>query len=244
MNWCDKTTWWYNAKPVVNEIPTVLDGYRKEWKLSHDVIIDVYHGKLTGENSLSAMRVAVTLDGYTLTEQDPHYGTGGDFVVNYRTGTITLSKSAPVGKDPLVSYYYEDGSLFVISPGNGEVWKLKGAESQFSDDVEMTDTLVYEVWAYNTNDLPNKVMVAAPDEYKTIYDFINDSNKAYPIIPALGGTGWRGSPRQISVFSWDFQTTTDLSSSYGMELRIYLQHDTPFNGTFSTGTFYFIRENE
>lgn len=244
MNWCDKTTWFYNAKPVIDETPTTTDGYRKVWKLAYDTVIDVYHGKLTGEASLSEMRVKVVLDGLTLTEQDPHYGVGGDYVVDYSTGTITLANSADAGTDPIVSYYREDGSLWIMSPAEGESWKLKGAESQFSEDVIMTDTLVYEVWAYNPYDLPNKVMVVAPDEYKTMYDFINDANKSYPLIPALGGPGWRGSPKQISVFAWDFQTTTDLVSSYGMELRVRLEHDAPFEGTFATGTFYFIRESE
>jgi hypothetical protein len=46
------------------------------------------------------------------------------------------------------------------------------------------------------------------------------------------------------VFAWDFQTTTELTSSWGMELRVRLEHDTAYGGTFATGTFYFIREQE
>lgn len=242
-NWCDKTTWWYSATHVSNETATTTDPDRKVWSLSHQYIIDTYHGKLTGEESLPDYRVVVTVGGVQKAEQDPHYGTGGDFVVDYGAGTIAFTES--LGSDPpVVSYYHESGSTWAIRPTAGEIWKLKGAESQFSDDVVMNDSMVYEVWAYDPNDLPNKMMVAFPDYYKSIADFVNDANKAYPPIPAIGGPGWRGNKRPVYVFAWDFQTTTELVSSYGMELRVRLEHDAPYGGTFATGTFYFIREQE
>jgi hypothetical protein len=243
-NWCDRTTWWYSSVPVEDETATTTDGERKVWQLAHTNVIDVFHGKLTGENMLADLRVVVTVGGETKAEQDPHYGAGGDFTIDYAAGTITFFESVAAGNDPVVSYNYENGSTYVIQPDPGEVWKLKGSEAQFSEDVEINDTMVYEVWAYNPLDLPNKVMVAEPDEYLTIYDFINDANKAYPSIPPLGGSGWRGTQVKVQVFAWDFQSTTDLLSSYGMELRVRLKHDTPYGGTFATGTFYFLRSEE
>jgi hypothetical protein len=240
-NWCDKTTWWYSSIKVTNETATTSDAERKIWSVVHSPMIDVYHGKLTGERSLTDHRVSITVDGVLKTEQDPHYASGGDYVVDYAAGTITFTEAIAAGVSPLVSYYYENGSTWVIAPAPGEVWRLKGAESQFSDDVEMLDTMVYEVWAYNPADLPNKIQVCTPDCYNSMQDFVNDANKAYPAIPAIGGTGWRGSKRPITVFAWDFQTTTDLDSSWGMELRVRLEHNTPYKGTFATGTFYFIR---
>jgi hypothetical protein len=244
-NWCDKTTWWYSATHVSDETATTVDPERKVWSLAHQNVIDTYHGKLTGEEALPDYLVVVKVGGVTKGEQDPHYGTGGDYTVNYAAGTITFLSAVPGGTDPVVSYYHETGSTWIISPAAGEVWKLKGAESQFSDDVDMTDSMVYEVWAYDPNDPPNKMMVAFPDYYKTMSDFVNDANKAYPTIPAFGSpTNWRASKRPITVFAWDFQTTTPLVSSWGMELRVRLEHDTPYAGTFATGTFYFIREQE
>lgn len=243
-NWCDRTTWWYSATHVVDETATTTDSERKVWQLAHENVIDTYHGKLTGEELLPDYRVVVKVGGVEKSERDPHVGSGGDYVIDYAAGTITFVSAVGAGDDPVVSYYYESGSTWIIQPAAGEVWKLKGAESQFSEDVELTDSMVYEVWAYNPSDLPNKMMVASPDYYKTIYDFINDANKAYPAVPALGGMGWRGATKQTYVFAWDFQTTTELVSSYGMELRVRLEHDTPYGGTFATGTFYFIREEE
>lgn len=243
-NWCDRTTWWYSSVAVEDEVATTTDPERKVWSVSHQNIIDVFHGKITGELLLAEKRVVVVVNSVTKEEQDPHYGTGGDFTVDYAAGTITFLESVPAGNDPVVSYNYENGSTFVIEPDPGEIWKLKGSEAQFSEDVELLDSMIYEVWAYNPYDPPNKIMVASPDVYKTIFDFANDANKAYPSIPALGGTGWRGSQQKVQVFAWDFQTTTPLVSSWGMELRVRLEHDTPYGGTFATGTFYFLREDE
>lgn len=241
VNWCDRTTWWYSAAHISNETPTTTDPERKIWKLAHQYVIDAYHGKITGEENIPEYRVVVYVGGAPKLEQDPHSGSGGDYVVDYAGGTITFLESVPVGSDPVVSYYRENGSTWVITPNDGGVWKLKGAECQFSEDVEMNDSIIYELWAYDPNNFPAKMMVASPDCYKTIYDFINDANKAYPLIPPLGGSGWRGSKKSVYVFAWDFQTTTDLDSTYGVELRVRLEHDTPFGGTFATGTFYFIR---
>lgn len=242
-NWCDKTTWWYSATPVQNEIATTTDPERKVWSLIHQNVIDVFHGKLTGEDSLPERRVLVVSNGVTLLEKDPDTGIG-DFLVDYAAGTLTFDSAIPVGQEPVVSYYYENGSLWIIAPSSDETWRLKGAEAQFSDDVVMTDTMTYEVWAYNPEDMPNKVMVVAPDYYKSITDYVNDSNKAYPPVPAIGGSGWRGNKRPVYVFAWDFQTTTDLIGAYGMELHVRLLNNRPFTGTFSTGTFYFIRDKQ
>lgn len=243
-NWCDRTTWWYSAEFVTDEAATTSDAERKIWLVANQHVIDVYHGKLTGEEAIPQYRVRVTLAGAPLVERDPHFGVGGDFVVDYASGSLIFAVAVPEGVTPVVDYAYEHGSTWVMQPTPGEVWKLKGAESQFSEDVVMTDSMVYEVWVYNPADLPSKMMVAAPDYYKTIQDFVNDSNKSYAPIPAIGGAGWRGASKQSYVFAWDFQTTTELSSKYGMELRVRLEHDLPYGGTCATGSFYFIREDE
>ena len=243
-NWCDPTTWWYSAVRMTDEVAATTDPSRKVWNLAHDNVIDVFHGKLTGEEALPDYLVVVKVNGSQKVEQDPHIGSGGDYVIDYAAGTVTFFDSVPGGSDPVVSYYHENGSTWIIQPTQGETWKLKGAESQFSEDIILTDTMVYEVWAWDPNNPGQKMMVAFPDYYKSIYDFINDSNKAYPPVPALGGPGWRGATKSTYVFAWDFQTTTELISSYGMELRVRLEHDKPYGGTFATGTFYFIRESE
>jgi hypothetical protein len=243
INWCDPTTWWPSALAAAGEVATTNDPARKVWSLAHQNVIDVYHGKITGESNLPECRVKVTLGGVELVEQDPHYGSGGDFVVGYVAGTITLSSSAPANQDPVVDYYYEHGSRWVIPAEVGEVWRLKGAECQFSDDIGLRDSTIYEVWITDPS-TGQKVMADTPDVYKTMADFINDANKAYPAYPAFDEAHWRGSKRPVYIFAWDFQTTTDFPAAYGAELHVRLEHDQPHVGTFATGTFYYIRQSE
>jgi hypothetical protein len=335
-NWCDRTTWYEQSVRIVNEEMITTDLDRKVWETSHKNITDTYHGKLTGEDNLSdadgySYRVLVTADGYEKTEQNPHYGSGGDFTVNYKDGYITFFESIPVEISPLITYHYENGSRWTIKPTAGEVLKLKRAEAQFSEDVVLTDTLVYDLYgsvnsfapqyvyyratgtvtftnnsniitgvdtlftteiipgqyiryegdgpecymvvatvdsntqitladiyvgsstsgsaAYSTYPsgvIPSETLIqlVGADKYKTIYDYYNDANGCYPEIPVLGGTNWRAAQKKVYSFPWDFQTTTDFRSSSKMELRVYLEHDTNYGGTYATGTFYLLRVNE
>jgi len=339
-NLCDRTTWYEQSVYVEAEEATTTDVDRKIWKVTHTNIIDTYHGKLTGEDGLSdnddrTYRVTVKIDATEKTERDPHFGTGGDFTVDYDAGEIHFSESVGVNATVTVTYHYENGSRWTLRPSQGEILKLKRAECQFSEDVEITDTLVYDLYGlvdsfaptyvykratgtltfvnnsetvtgsgttfttelaagqyiclesdlgssgpgayaqietvdsntqltlvslyggssdsgtaaysdYQSGVIPSGTLIqlVTPDKYKTMCDFINDANGMYPEMPPLGGTGWRGCPKKVYSFPWDFQTTTDLRSSSGMELRVYLEHDTPYTGTYVTGTFYCLRVNE
>ena len=79
--------------------------------------------------------------------------------------------------------------------------------------------------------------------YKCMQDFYNESNGALPTLPALGGEGWRGAP-EVVVLSWNYAALLNLHSSMGMEVRIYLEHHTPFTGTYATATVYGLSEDE
>ena len=248
-NWCDPTTWWYSSLYVENEVASKKDGYDGYiYELSHHNIIDSFHGKFTGEwNQLdingNSLRVLVKVNDVEKAEKDP-CTLVGDYEVNYNSGEIRFYSQVQESSIVKVSYHYENGSTWILSPDNGEVCRIKSIECQFSEDVEMTDSMIYEIYAYNPYDLPNKVQVTSPDVYKTMWDFINDANKAYPKIPAIGGATWRGLNSNVYVFSWDFQSASSLSSLFGVELRVRLEHNIPFKGTCCTGTFYCIRNSE
>ena len=62
--------------------------------------------------------------------------------------------------------------------------------------------------------------------------------RAYPKYPSFGGAGWRGIADETIVLDWDYVAATLLRSDYGMEVRIKLQHDAHFTGTYATATFY------
>lgn len=339
-NLCDRTTWYEQSVYVEDEVASTTDILRKIWNVDHTNIIDTYHGKLTAEEYLTdsadrSYRVRVTVDSEEKTEQDPHYGTGGDYTVDYEAGEIHFFSSVSVNAEVKVTYHYENGSRWTVRPAAGEILKIKRVECQCSTDAIPTDTLVYDAYGLVDSFAPTYVYRRAtgtatfthdsatvtgsgtsfttelsvgqylclesdlgssgpevygqiesiesntsltladvyagssssgtaayayfqsgvilsgtliqlmqPDKYKTIIDFINDSNGSYPVVSAFGGSGWRGCPKDMMTFAWDFQSTTDLRSSSGMELRVYLEHDSPYQGTVVTATFYCYRVKE
>jgi len=259
-NWCDKTTWYHNAIRVdgyvayCDNAPTYTI-----YDMGSLSIIDTYHGKISGEDFLKSddgysFRVTVKVNGVEKTEQDPHYGSGGDYTINYDTGKITFLNALTESDVVTTTYFYASGSEWVLSPLAGKTLKVSRAEVQFSDDIEITDTIIFQAYGLVdvfapqlvNNPFPSgtKIPLGDADVMKTIMDYINDANGAYPEIPALGGGGWRGMSRKIITFPWDYQSVTDLFSSAGMEIRIKLEHDVPFNGAVATATFYCLSVDE
>jgi len=88
------------------------------------------------------------------------------------------------------------------------------------------------------------IPIGSPTIYKTMMNYIDEANGAMPEIPPMGGAGWRGTSQAVQIFPWRYQAMTELVSSYGMEIRIQLQHETPFGGDVATATFYCLSEPE
>jgi hypothetical protein len=253
-NWCDRTTWYSKSNFVDGEVVAFVSG---SYQLSHGNIIDTYHGKLTGEDFLKdsngiSYRVKLFASGTQKFEQDPHYGVGGDFTVNYDDGTVT-----PVSgqfEDPVtVSYHYATTSEFIIKPSLGKCLVLNNTETQFSDDIVINDSVSFKVYGFVEVFAPHLCPVPYPSgtlihldtlRYKTIFDFYNEAMRSYPSYPALGGSGWRGTTHPTYIFDWDYVSSQTIYSSKGMELHIMLDHDVPMGGTFGTTTFYFISQDE
>ncbi len=260
-DWTDKTTWYTKAIRVVNETAS-NDGYNTTYSLAHGYIIDTYHGKLTGEDYLKDKdgynyRATVKVNGTTKTEQDPHYGTGGDYTINYIDGKITFLNSLNSEDAVTATYHYATTSEFILAPAAGKKLLIELADVQFSTDIEITDSVVFnpkglvDVFApqylqSNGGPYPSgtKIPLSNPLVYKGIKDFQADAIRAYPKYDALGGNGWRGLNVAMWVFNWDYVRSTALYSGYGMEISLKLQHDTPFNGTYASATFYCGSESE
>jgi len=224
--------------------------------LSHDTIIDNYHGKISEEDGLldsdeNSYRVSVTVndkDGYT--EQDPHYGSGGDYVVDYVDGYINFTYPLDSSDVVKVTYYYENGSRYTISPTSGKELKIMLAEVQFSTDVVITDSVHFDTYGYAAVFAPQlglppgtKIKIQGII-YKGLKDFYNDAVRAYPKMSALGGANWRAANFDMIVLDWDYVSAATLHSLYGMETRVFLEHDTPLEGSFGTATFYCTSEDE
>lgn len=259
-NWADRTTWYYRAVRVVDETATCEDpGTYTQYKVANPNLIDTYHGKISSEDFLAdaqgnSYRVVVKVDGVEKTEQDPHLGSGGDYTIAYETGVITFLSALTDSSVVKVTYHYENGSEWVVAPNPGKILKIRKVEVQFSEDIVLTDSILFqpygpvEIWAPNLLDNPypagTKLPLGNPDVLKTMQDYVNDANGAFPSIPVLGGNGWRGTKSPIHIFQWDYQTLTEVSSAKGVEVRLKLEHDIPFEGSVGVATFYCLSEDE
>jgi len=260
-NWCDRTSWYPSSVYVEDEVAGD-SGDHTTYELDHQGVVDTYHGKITFEDFLKDSsnhnyRVAVTVNDVVKAEQDPHTGSGGDFTVDYALGKITFLTALQGTEVVKVTYHYANGSSFTVAPIVGKTLVIEKVEVQCSDDLEMNDTFVFQAYGlvdvfapqlmgppYN---LPSgtKIPLGDPLKYKTINDIINDSNHSYPSYPVIGGNGWRGNKKPLWIFAWDYDVgTTLLHSSYGMEVRISLEHETKCGGTSATATMYCTSESE
>lgn len=256
-DWSDPTTWYAASTRVENEVATTAD--QTVYTLAHANVIDVFHGRITQEDFLrdganNSYRVVVKVNDVTKTEQDPHTGTGGDYTINYEAGAVTFLTSLAPEDVVTVTYYYAASSTFIIKPAAGKKLIIDLVEVQFSLDTEITDSVLFqpygyvEVFAPQYSPVPypagTKIPLGNPFVYKGMRDFMNDAVRAYVRYPAIGGESWRGLQGETLVLDWDYVRATVLEASKGMEIRISLQHDTPYNGSFATATFYCGTENE
>ena len=252
-NWCDKTTWYQSSVYVSGETVSLndSDGY---YHLAHQFIIDSYHGKITLEDSLKdpashSFRVSITIDGYAKTEQDPHYGTGGDYVIDYTNGIVKPLSWTPQDSDTFVAtYHYAGSASFTILPTPGKQLLVNMAECQFSTDIVMNDTVTFQVLGYAGVFAPQlgypytTLIPLTSFKYKSMSDLYNDAVKAYPIYPPMGGNGWRGMQVSSTVLDWDYVSSTTVNSASGMQVIVSLDHNMPFGGTYATVTFYCTSE--
>lgn len=255
-NWCDPTTWYGDSVYVEDEYATNI-GDNQTYQLDHYNIIDTFHGKMFGEDFLTDsegrdFRVHVKvngLDGYT--EHDPHYtdySDDYDYIIDYENAQITFASPLQSDDDVTVTYHYENGSTFYAKVASGKTLFIDGSEVQFSTDIDPTDTIKYQIFVYNPyypTYGPLKVPYGEPNVYKTMADFQVEATKIYPVFPAVGAEGnWRGMSKPLVVLNWDYVSGTLLKSSYGTEIRIWLEHDKPFDGSYASLTFYGIEEDE
>lgn len=251
-DWSDPTTWYSNAIRVVDEV-AINSGDDQQYEISNKWVIDTYHGKLSKEDYLTdqdgySFRTIVKVNDIVKTEQDPHYGSGGDYTVDYLDGYIDFISPLSPSDEVKITYHYATNSTFVVKPDVGKQIKIVYVEVQFSKDIVITDSTVFQPNGYVDIFAPNLtpdpyppgtlIPLENPVVYKGITDYQNDANRSYPSYPAMGGPGWRGMGEDIIVFVWDYTSSTILRSDYGMEIAISLQHDEPFAGSYATVTFY------
>lgn len=246
-NFCDKTTWYYASTPA-NEILTD-SGDGLTFNSTHTYWIDLTHGKVTFEDDIifnnNKWYVAITSDSVAMIEDV-------DYTVNYVNGTVTFASSQS-GKTIEATYWYAGSSLFVVRPPVGKKLELTRVEVQFSSDIQLNDTMTFNVYGYAGVFAPQYVPVpysaldviplGRPLKYKNGKDYLNESNGTYPVIPPFGGTS-RGIQSSSITFPWTYLTKTQLLYSAGMQVMISMQNHTPHGGEFATVTLYCVVDDE
>jgi len=204
--------------------------------------------------------VAITVDDVAVTESTPDT-TDGDYQINYETGVVTFNASQ-TGKSVKATYSYATTSDFYVTPNEGTTIRLTAVEAQFSSDLVLTDTIMFDFEGRVEYFAPQLVNDVNPDgvtsfptgthiplgyrrEYKTMYDYIAEAQRSYPEIPALGGPGWRGMNGPVHVYRWPYQedATRDVKSVSGMRIRIKLVNDIPYTGDMAIVTLYSVSTN-
>jgi hypothetical protein len=239
VNWCDKTTWYPSSVEVTDETMTDSgDGLtfnpdtQRPW-------VDVTHGKITGEYDLrSEYRPIIEVNSVQKTENSPGE-TDNDYTINYSTGQVTFNSSQSGNTVVVKQYHYVVDSEWIIAPSAGKVIRLTQVEVQFCKDVELIDSIVFQLYVGGNP-------YGGASVFQTMYDFINESSLSYPEIPQMGGSGWRGMTAPVHIFRWPYveRGTTDLRSSLSMEVHVCLENDIELGGDFAVTTFYGVTEDE
>lgn len=260
--WTDPTTW-YSMSEYVEDENVTLEADLQTGQLANVHIIDVTHGKLWKEDDLISAHTGlsykpvVKVNGVVREEQDPDYAFTNDpdlkgfYTIDYAAGIITFNEALNAGNTVTVSYHYATTSDFILQPDPGKVLDLSRVEVQFTEDVSITDTIIFtteglaeflapDLVASGTLEPTDYVPVGRNIAYKTFYDYCNEANGTYPItsVTTAANPTWRDGTQRVVTFPWDYQSVISLDSAWGLRVRVHLKNDRPFRGTFATSTFY------
>jgi len=146
-NFCNKATWYSTSERVVDEV-AIDSGDHQHYTLAHTPV-DAYHGKITFEDQLRdaqdyRYRVTVKVDGIIKIEQDPHFASGGDFIINYADKTITFINSLTGIEIVSVTYHKVVNSIYKFGATPGKNLIVDHVEVQFSDDCVLKDTFLFQ----------------------------------------------------------------------------------------------------
>lgn len=251
-NFCDKTTWFQQSIKVTGEA-LVDSGNGLTWNSANPFWIDMTHGKITFEDSTVSDAGGkwintITVDTIPKTE-------GVDYSVNYKTGKITFLTTSQQSHDVRATYWYSPNTplsaRFTIDPTTGMQLEVLTVELQFSDTIQYNDTMRYVAFGYAIAFAPtyvqagylqpfDLVQLGPPLVYKTVQDFINESNVNFPLIPPISPTTPRGFNFNIITFEWDYVTKTVLSGTAGMVLCVDVDNGTPHGGDYAVLTVYSV----
>lgn len=254
-NFCDKTTW-YTKSVKITETPTD-SGNHTTYNLSHQNVIDLTHFKITKEERILApdtgtYQPIVTVDNVVKEEQDSHYMSGGDYTINYTTGVLTFLTPLTELNVVSITYYYATTSEFYIQHDHTDI-NINAVEVQISDDIILTDSLMYTPVGLADTYAPELVpgvlpsgswiQVGLPTIWNSVLDIINESNCSYPPYEAIGGIGNRGLQCKTFIFSFDYTAAEAVPCSLDIAIEVKTKHHEKLDGTYGIATFYCNQSN-
>jgi hypothetical protein len=246
-----RTTWFSEAEYVEESQIGTGDGATKNFLLGDSNIIDVTHGHISEEDTLdpeiyghegiSSFAPIIKVNDVVKTEA-PYDGTGGDYTLDYASGTVSFAVAPPSGHTIKASYFKEDGGQMILPVPYGYKYTLKRLEMQFSKDLTLMTTTFAEVWAGPPG---GKFYVpGSRGTFKNLKDFLNWSEGSFPVIPQFGGSGDRGLQDDVIILSIPYEDPLELKGSDGAEWRCRLEGDIPHQGSYATTTIYGVTEEE
>lgn len=255
-NFCDRTTWFGNSVRTTE----ALSGSGTVFSGSHQYWICMNRGNVLDEDGWSddvphGYQVIVVANGVSMSQRNPLSDTGGDYVVNYESGTITFLTGTYDTGSVTASYSYENGSTFTITPYPYKKLDIEEVEAQFTEDVVMNDTIVFGLYGYvqcfapqywqgNGGPFPtNTKILLKTQKYRSLRQLVDEALGSYPVIPPIAGAR-RGFSSPMYGFPFRYSTARSLFDSMGMEVRVWLENDIPCTGERVTATFYCVVDDE
>jgi hypothetical protein len=246
-NFCKKETWYQDSAPVTNETLTDSGDHTIYTPATSRYWVDVTHGKLFGCRELrSTYQPVIKVDGTTKTENLPDQ-TNGDYSINYATGTVTFNSARSAQAVVTASYSYVRSSLFKAPAPSGYIYRVGEVKVTMAKDIALKDTILFQLWG---NIGEGMQPLSGEEVYQTLDDYLQDASTIDVEFPVPMGTpgidAWRmtTSPRLSMRFSYLWSAVIDLDSTYDMEIRCWLENDTPHVGELGVATFFGRKDEE
>lgn len=250
-NFCDPTTW-YSESLRITYAGLTDSGNGLTFTSGHPNWIDMTHGKVMDEDAVAEESapthkygVSIKVNGVVKAQRAPFATEGGDYTVDYVTGSVTFFESQ-AGQSVQASYSYANGSTWILRPSAGKQLKIEQAEAQFSENLVMNDTIRFGAWGLADVFAPQLVPSPLPPgtlielqttRYSRLDQIIDEALGSYPVVPAIGGTS-RGNSTARYGFPFRYGSVRVLTSAAGMELRVRLESNMAYGGDRATATFY------
>ena len=255
-NFCDPTSWFSDSvrtSEVLLGSGTIFSSSYQNWIcMNRGSVLDEEGWK---EDVSHGYEIVVVAAGVTCSAQDPLSDVGGDYVVNYESGSITFLTGTYSANEVTASFSYANGSTFYIKPYPYAKLNIEEVEAQFTKDVIMNDTIVFGIygyvqifapayWSENGGPLPtNYKVLLKTQKYKSIQQLIDEALGSYPVVPAIGGSK-RGLSSEMYGFPFRYGTVRTLEDKLGLEVRVSLENHVPCGGERVTATFYCVVDSE